>query len=340
MALAAFLVRRLVLALIVLLAVSFGSFMFFAGNFTAICGPKQHTFSATLPYYWHWLQGVPSLRSFRVSLCGWPPLWANLLPSLERTLALLAITFVLVLVLAVLVGAVSAYARGSVLDLGLRAVSYVAWATPAFLLALGLQWLVVWLGRTHGFHWLPARGWPGWCPDPRDQNPFNSDVIGQPPPNLDTVCPPAPGGVHYYLACLRYLVLPGTALALSFVGLHSRHLRSTLVLTLQAPFATTARAKGLSERRVLLRHALRASLATFTSALLLDIGAIFGAALAVDWVFGMNGMGQLFAHEISAPSVDAFAVQLLLIVSAAIVIGTSLLAEVALLWLDPRSRPG
>ena len=340
MALAYFLVRRLVLSALVLLVVSFGTFVFFAGNFRSLCGPKQHGVSATLPYYWQWLQGVPSGRSFRVSLCGWPPLWANLLPSLERTGALLGLTFLLVLGLAVAVGSLAAYASGTWLDLALRAFSYVTWATPAFLLALALQWLALWLAQAHGIHWLPLRGWPGFCPDPRDGNPFANDVSGQPPPNLDSVCPPAPGGFHYYLACLRYLALPATALAFSFIGLHSRHLRSALIGTLRAPFATTARGKGLSERRVLFRHALRASLATFTSALLLDFGAIFGGALAVDWVFRMNGMGMLFANEISAPYVDAFAVQLLLIVAAAIVIGSSLLSEVALIWLDPRARPG
>jgi peptide/nickel transport system permease protein len=165
-------------------------------------------------------------------------------------------------------------------------------------------------------------------------------VSGQPPASLETVCPAAPAGVHYVLACLRYLVLPATSLALGFVGLHARHLRSSLLATLQVPFATTARGKGLGEGRVLVRHALRASLATFTSALLLDFGALFGGALAVDWVFRMNGLGMLFANEISAPYVDAFAIQLLLIVSAAIVVGSSLLSELALIWLDPRARPG
>ncbi|HET7572708.1 MAG TPA: ABC transporter permease subunit [Gaiellaceae bacterium] len=339
MALAAFLLRRLVLAALVLLAVSFPTFVFFAGNFNAICGPKEHTLSATLPYYWRWLQGIPSGRSLKTSICGWPPLWQNLEPSLGRTAALLGLTLVLVLVLALVVAAVSAAAPGSWLDLGLRGFSYLAWATPAFFVAGALQWLATWAGEAHGIHWLPLRGWPGFCPDPRALNPFANDVSGQPLPTLDSTCPAAPGGLHYYLACLRYLVLPSLALALSFVGLHSRHLRSALLLALRAPFATTARAKGLTERRILLRHALRASLATFTSAVLLDFGSLFGAALAVDWIFKLNGVGMLFANEISAPFVDAYAIQLLLLVTAAIVVGTSLLAELALLWLDPRARP-
>jgi len=339
MALAAFLARRLVLAALVLLVVSFPTFVFFAGNFNAICGPKEHTLSATLPFYWRWLQGIPSGRSLKTSICGWPPLWQNLGPSLGRTAALLALTFLLVLALSLLVAAVAAAAPGSWLDLGLRGFSYVAWATPAFLVAGALQWLAAWAAGTHGIHWLPQRGWPGFCPDPRDLNPFNNDVSGQPLQNILSTCPPAPGGIHYVLESLRYLVLPSLALALSFVGLHSRHLRSSLLVALRAPFATTARAKGLTERRVLLRHALRASLATFTSALLLDFGSLFGAALAIDWIFKLNGVGMLFANEISANYVDAYAIQLLLLVTAAIVVGTSLLSELALLWLDPRARP-
>jgi peptide/nickel transport system permease protein len=113
-------------------------------------------------------------------------------------------------------------------------------------------------------------------------------------------------------------------------------------VTLHAPYTTTARAKGLPERRVIFRHALRNSLATFVSALLLDFGAIFGAALAVDYVFKLDGVGTLFLYEISAfsetASVHFYSVPLLLMLTAALVVLTSITAEAAVTWLDPRTR--
>jgi peptide/nickel transport system permease protein len=92
----------------------------------------------------------------------------------------------------------------------------------------------------------------------------------------------------------------------------------------------------LSERRVIFRHALRNSLIAFTSALLLDFGSIFGAAMAVDWVFQLNGIGSAFIGAIASPNIDPNALQFLLVLTAALVLFTSLLSELAVAWLDPR----
>jgi len=93
----------------------------------------------------------------------------------------------------------------------------------------------------------------------------------------------------------------------------------------------------LPERAVVLRHALRNSLATFTSVLLLDFGAIFGAAMAIDWVFRLNGLGMLLINEINGVGagdgpryhLDAYSVETLLTIAATFVIGASVLAELA-----------
>lgn len=317
----AFLVRRLGLAVLVLVGVSFGTFWFFARSFSRLYGQPVP------PLYWAWLK-----RVFTGGLGhepGRPPgaasLWKPLVPALGHTLALLAATLLLVLVVAGVLGTAAAVRRGSLLDVMLRAFSYLAWAAPAFLMALLLQAAFNWLGRS-GFHPFALSGWPGFCPVP-----------GQPVP-FPGPCAPAGSGLHYLVNLLRHLVVPAVALAIGFVGLHSRYLRSSLVLALSEPYATTARAKGLPERRVVLRHALRNSLVTFTSALLLDFGAIFGAALAVDWVFHMNGLGTLFIAEVATPTLDPYAVQLLLMTAALLTVLSSLLAELAVPLLDPRAR--
>jgi peptide/nickel transport system permease protein len=147
------------------------------------------------------------------------------------------------------------------------------------------------------------------------------------------------------LDVLRDIAVPAVALAVAFVGLHSRYLRSSLLVALNAPYSTTARAKGLPERTVVFRHALRNSLATFTSALLLDFGAIFGAALAVDWVFRLNGVGTLLITEIAGIGggdgprfLNPYAIETLLASTAALVVVSSVLAELIVAWLDPRGR--
>jgi peptide/nickel transport system permease protein len=318
----AFLVRRLTLAVLVLVAVSFGTFWFFARSFSRSYGQPVP------PLYWAWLKSVftGGLGNEPGALPGSASLWKPLLPALGHTLALLGATLLLVLVFAVVLGTVAAVRRGSPLDATLRAFSYLAWAVPAFLMALLLQAAFNWLGG-FGFHPFVLAGWPGFCPVP-----------GQPVP-FPGPCAPAGSGFHYLVNLLRHLTVPAAALAVGFVGLHSRYLRSSLVVALDAPYATTARAKGLPERRVVLRHALRNSLVTFTSALLLDFGAIFGAALAVDWVFHMNGLGTLFIAEIATSALDPYAVQLLLMTAAVLTVVSSLLAELAVPLLDPRARP-
>lgn len=335
----AFSARRLLLSGGVLLAVSLGTFVFIATKFTPTCYSRYSTGSlptlASTPgqaavLWWDWLKGVPSGRSFG-QVCGsdiGAPLW----PAVGHTAALLAATALLVVIFSLALGTIAASRAGSSLDVALRGLSYAAWAVPAFVLALGLQSVFKWAGH-HGFHAFGTTGWPGSC--------LGQGGIVLP----STLCAAAPTGFTYAADVIRHLVLPSVALAVAFIGIHSRYLRSSLLVALGAPYTTTARAKGLPERLVVLRHALRNSLATFTSALLLDFGAIFGAAMAVDWVFQLNGLGTLFITEVSgfgagdsARSLNPYAIEALLTLAALFVVASSFVAEVGVAAFDPRGR--
>lgn len=336
---AAYLLRRLLLAAGLLAVVSYATFIAVATQFSATCS-SRYTPNTPFPplasnvrqasvLYWEWVKGVPSGRSFG-NVCG-APVTQDLGQALSHTGALLAMTLVMVLALSLLFGVLAAARAGSGLDLAFRGFSYAAWAIPPFLLALVVQSVLVWLRSHAGFRLFPASGWPGSCGSA-----------------FFTCSAHQPLTFHYVGAVLRFLVVPSLALAVAFVGLHSRYLRSALLVALAAPYTTTARAKGLSEQRVVLRHALRNSLGTFTSVLLLDFGAVLGAALAVDFVFRLEGVGLLFLGEIGATGsqsgdgpkfLDPYAVQALLSVIAVMVAASSLLAELAVLWLDPRARP-
>jgi peptide/nickel transport system permease protein len=312
-----FVVKRLALGVVVLAALSCGSFLFFASQLDPYRGHPL------LPAYWRWLKGLESGASLH-PLAGGEP-WNGL----GHTAVLLLAAFVLVVVFGSAFAVAAARWHGSPIDVVLRGGSYLAWAVPAFLLALLLQLALNTVGSSHGVGPFPVAGWPGRCPP----------GIGI---NYGTIspCPAAGSGLRYVLNVLRYMTFPSVTLALGFVGLHGRYLRSALLETLGAPFVVTARAKGLSERRVLLRHALRASLATFAAALLSDFGAIFGTALAVDWIFQLDGLGTIFIDLFPTQSyamINLYAVQLVLLLTASIVIVSSLLGELAVGSLDPRA---
>ena len=200
--------------------------------------------------------------------------------ALGHTAALLFLTFVLVVVFSVVLALAAASRRGSLLDAVLRGLSYLAWGVPAFLLALLVQKALSSIGSSSGIGPFRLAGWPGSCPAGLG---IDAGTFGE--------CPRAGSGLTYVGSVLRYVTLPAATLAVGFVGLHARFLRSALLDTLDAPFVNVARGKGLTQGQLLRRHVLRASLATFTSAFLSDFGAIFGAAMAVDWIFELNGPG-------------------------------------------------
>jgi len=316
-----FLVRRLVLAALVLAVFSFVSFL--------ILSHLQPTNGIpVLTQYWTWLRGVPTGRSLHTLLHGTPSRPAVVI-ALGHTLVLLAVAMVLVVVLSIALATSSARWRGSAVDVGIRGVSYLGWAVPAFLLALVVQQVVSSVGNAHGLGPFPVAGWPGSCPA----------AIGQNYGTL-TPCASAGTGAVYVGNVLRYVTLPAIVLAVGFVGLHGRYLRSSLLEVLDAPFVTTARAKGLSERAVIRRHALRASMATFAGALLADFGVVFGAALAVDWVFQFGGLGTLYINEFNSSTgfFDLYSVEALVLVTAVLVLVSALLGELSVYLLDPRVR--
>jgi ABC-type dipeptide/oligopeptide/nickel transport system permease component len=323
----AFVARRLALGAVVLVALSCITFCFFTWE------AQGGSLGSLLSQWWTWARGVwngPSLdvlnqpTASRNFMDG-----ATLNDAVRHTAILLAFTLVLVVLLSVGLAVLAAARRGSGLDVTLRALSYAAWAVPAFLLALLVQLLVNTVGGARGIGPFPLAGWPGSCPA----------GIGINAGRL-TPCPAAGSGADYALNALRYVTLPAVTLAIGFVGLHARYLRSALLETLDAPFVTTARAKGLPERRVLVRHALRASLATFVAALLADFGAILGACFAVDYVFELNGLGTVFINQFPTgqSTVDPKSMVPALMLAALFVIVASILADATVFWLDPRAR--
>lgn len=135
----------------------------------------------------------------------------------------------------------------------------------------------------------------------------------------------------------HHLILPWTALSLLFIGFYSRVLRSNVLDTINEDYVRTARAKGLSERRVLVKHVLRNSLIPIVTLWGLDFGALLGGgAILTETVFSLQGVGQYFGDSISTLDVPPVLAVTMLVAFTVVVINT--LVDIAYAALDPRIR--
>ena len=144
--------------------------------------------------------------------------------------------------------------------------------------------------------------------------------------------PPTGGLVNW----LQHMTLPVVALAIGLVGVYSRYVRSSMLVTLGRPYVTVARAKGLPESRVLYHHALRNSLIPLVSALTLELGAVIGASIAVDGVFGTGGLASMFLEAVGRS--DPFEMTALVVVTAGVVCLFMFVGDLLVASLDPRIR--
>ena len=134
-----------------------------------------------------------------------------------------------------------------------------------------------------------------------------------------------------------HLILPWTALSLLFIGFYSRVLRSNVLDTINEDFVRTARAKGLSERRVLLKHVLRNSLIPIVTLWGLDVGAVIGGgAILTETVFSIQGVGQYFGDAIAQLDVPPVLAVTMLV--AFFVVLLNAIVDIAYAALDPRIR--
>ena len=140
------------------------------------------------------------------------------------------------------------------------------------------------------------------------------------------------------LDTLMHLVLPTIALTLiSFAG-YVRFTRGTLLEVLNADYIRTARAKGLTERTVIMRHAFRNTLIPLTTIIVVDFAGIIGGAIITESVFGWVGMGTLFRQAIS--SFDLNLLMAVFFITASLSVLANLLADLLYSALDPRIRVG
>ncbi len=325
-----FILRRIFFGLIAIFVALSASFFFFASKYPPLHALQGEPSTPMLREYWTWLRGVPTGRSFAHGLLE-PHLLSLVGLAFGRTMLLFALTLFFVIAIAIPVGLISASRRGTALDYGLRIGTYVAWAVPAFVVAILFQEGFGRIPGGWGTGWFPAVGWAGQCPNGQGTDPHTYQ------------CPAAGHGFTHVGEVIYHLTLPALALALGFIGVEARYLRNSLIDALDAPFTTVARGKGLPEGVVLRRHALRNALVVFVPQLVSDFGLLFGVALGIDYIFQLGGIGTLFIGllQLNADAlvpVDTYALVFILLLGAVFMFTVSILGEVAIALLDPRIR--
>ncbi|MEY2441551.1 MAG: peptide/nickel transport system permease protein [bacterium] len=220
--------------------------------------------------------------------------------GLPATLSLSVGAGIIWLTLGIVFGLLSAMSAGKFLDRALTVLSLVGVSTPVFFLgALMLYYLAYKLALfpLGGYVKLTDSPW-GW---------------------------------------FTHLLMPWFALSVLFIGVYSRVLRSTVLDTMNEDFVRAARAKGISERRVMLRHVLRNSLIPVISLFGLDFAAVIGGgAILTESVFGLHGVGQYAAESIAR--LDVPPVLVITMLGAGAVVVLSALLDVVFAVLDPRIR--
>lgn len=220
---------------------------------------------------------------------------------LPNTIQLMGVVFIVVLLLAIPIGVTTALKQYSVFDHVVTGATFTFLSTPTFWLGL---LLIILFGQQ--LRWLPLGG-------------------------IQT-----PGAEFDVLDRVRHLILPVATLSLVQVGSHVRFLRASMLETIAQDYMRTARAKGLAERIVVLRHALKNAAIPLVTVVALDLPELFVGALVTEQIFGWPGMGRLFLD--AAFRSDYPVLQGILAVSSALIVLSNLIADVAYGYLDPRIR--
>jgi peptide/nickel transport system permease protein len=224
----------------------------------------------------------------------------QIIQDLPPTLSLAIGAGIIWLALGTGLGMLSAVRAGGLLDRGLTVLALVGISTPVFLIGAVMLYVLAYkLGI------FPNGGYVGLTTDPWQW--------------------------------FTHMLLPWLALSALFIGLYSRVLRSNMLDTLHEDYVRTARAKGISERRVLLRHVLRLSIIPIVSLWGLDFAAVIGGgAILTESVFNLQGVGQYAAQSIG--QLDVPPVLVIVMFGAFFVVLLSALTDIVFALVDPRIR--
>jgi peptide/nickel transport system permease protein len=210
------------------------------------------------------------------------------------------------IVMAIVMGVAAARLRGRIYDPILMILALIGVSAPVFWLGQVVNLITQGTLHSSVFRWLPPLGYTSFLTNP--------------------------------VLWFEGLIFPWITLSVLYIGFYARVLRANLLEIQNEDYIRTARAKGLSERRVLLRHTLRTSMITFVSLFGLDFGALVaGGALLTEVVFGIHGVGFLTYQSLT--NLDLPTIIAVVIYGAFFIVLANALVDIGYAWLDPRVRP-
>jgi peptide/nickel transport system permease protein len=261
-----------------------------------------------LVQYFIWLGKVVQ-GDWGTSILSGRPVLQDVLVRLPVTLELIILAMTVALVIAIPAAIIGALRQNTWADYTATSVAMIGVSVPEFF--LGVLLLLVFSVGFSGV--LPSSGWvylPGTCPT--------------------IVC-----GVSV-LGNMQHVLMPALALGVGRAAILTRLLRGSMLEVIRSEYVTTARAKGLAERPVVLKHALKNALIPTITVMGLQVGFLIGGAIVVETLFAMPGLGTFGIDAIIAR--DYQQVQGFALITAFAFVGMNLIVDITYTFLDPRIR--
>jgi peptide/nickel transport system permease protein len=327
-----YIIRRILGAIVVLIVISFLTFglffevphwlhsdpaVLFAGRSpsAATIAAVRHKLGLDESFfvqYWHFMKGIFTGRTFGSGLaaqhCSAPclgfsfinnePVWPEIISDLPVDISLAIGAAIIWLVFGVATGVISAIRRRTFFDRAAMSLALAGVSLPIYF--TGLIGLAI-------FAYGPFKIFPGGQYVPFTQNPIE---------------------------WLHHMILPWICLAFLFSALYARLTRAQMLETMSEDYIRTARAKGLPERTVIVRHGLRAALTPIVTIFGLDVGTLLGSAVITESVFSMTGIGKLAVQSIAFRDLPVTLGVTLF--AAFFVVAANIIVDIAYAFVDPR----
>ncbi len=249
-----------------------------------------------LEQFWGWSSRILQ-GDLGVSIFSQQPVSRLIAQRVEPTLVLTVATVLIAVALALPLGVLAAWRAGGWFDKAVMSIAVAGYSAPVFVVAYLLVYVFAMT-----LQWFPAQGYV---------------------PLADGLWP-----------CLRSVCLPAVTLAFLYMGLIARVTRASVLEILAEDYVRTARAKGLRQPQVLVRHALKNAAVPIVTVVGIGIASLLGGVVVTETVFNIPGLGRLAADAISRR--DYPIVQALILLFAAIYAGINLLVDLSYLLFDPR----
>ncbi len=257
--------------------------------------------------YLNWLQHFVTYDWPR-SIKGSREVFPALKDALANSLRLGAFASVVGITVGLGIGVFAALHPGGRRDVTVNTAAFIGISIPPYISSILLQLLfAVYWSRWFGQTLFPTSG----------------------------VYPPGHEGFNAVLM-LKYMALPTIVVAIQIIAVYSRYMRSSLLDVMNSDYMRTARSKGISERRILIRHGMRNALIPVVTIAAIDVGSIVGGLIITENIFDYPGMGRYFLRAFSDGDFPLMMPWMVLIVISILMF--NLIADITYAWLDPRIR--